>query len=246
MMNQAEWLTCADPAQMLAYATRCPVSDAVPFAWPPSARKLRLFACACCRLVGVVDGEPIAECEAWADGGEPVKDSLRVCADPNAHTAAVVAAQERFGARFGDTPALQPAKAALLREIVGNPFRPVALPYVGARGRVNYRPGDPVRLDADAACPWLTPTVLALTGRIYEEHDFGLMPVLADALEDAGCTDASILNHLCGKRRCVGCLRKLFPYCVCGGTGWLPSDKHPVIGPHVRGCWAIDCILGKE
>ncbi len=42
------------------------------------------------------------------------------------------------------------------------------------------------------------------------------MPVLADALEDAGCADADILAH-------------------CRGHG-----------PHVRGCWVVDLVLGKE
>ena len=51
---------------------------------------------------------------------------------------------------------------------------------------------------------------------IYAERAFDRMPILGDALEDAGCTDAAILQH---------CRRD---------------------GQHVRGCWAIDCILGKS
>ncbi|HZY89356.1 MAG TPA: hypothetical protein VFE78_31325 [Gemmataceae bacterium] len=59
-----------------------------------------------------------------------------------------------------------------------------------------------------------TPSRLAQA--IYNERAFDLLPVLADALEDAGCTDADILGHLRGP------------------------------GPHVRGCWAVDLVLGKE
>ena len=51
---------------------------------------------------------------------------------------------------------------------------------------------------------------------IYDEEAFDRMPILADALEEAGCTDEAILNHL----------------------------RSP--GPHVRGCWALDLVLGKE
>jgi hypothetical protein len=51
---------------------------------------------------------------------------------------------------------------------------------------------------------------------MYESRDFAPMPVLADALEDAGCDAAELLGHLRGP------------------------------GPHVRGCWAVDLILGKQ
>jgi hypothetical protein len=55
-----------------------------------------------------------------------------------------------------------------------------------------------------------------LARSIYDEHRFVEMPILADALEEAGCTDPDILSH-------------------CRGPG-----------PHVRGCWPVDLILGKE
>ncbi len=66
---------------------------------------------------------------------------------------------------------------------------------------------------------WLTwehQTALSLAQQIYQEQAFSHLPVLADALEDAGCQETSILDHL------------RFP------------------GPHVRGCWALDLILGKK
>jgi hypothetical protein len=55
-----------------------------------------------------------------------------------------------------------------------------------------------------------------LAGAIYESRRFEDMPILADALEDAGCADLEILGH-------------------CRGTG-----------PHARGCWVLDLILGRE
>jgi hypothetical protein len=76
---------------------------------------------------------------------------------------------------------------------MGNPFRPVAL--------------NP---------EWLTPTVTALARGMYDSRDFGAMPILADALQDAGCDSEDILSH-------------------------CRSD-----GPHVRGCWVVDLVLGKD
>ena len=68
-------------------------------------------------------------------------------------------------------------------------------------------------LQVDAA--WLTPTVAALAKGIYDERAFDRLPILADALQDAGCDDDEILTH-------------------CRGAG-----------PHVRGCWVVDLVLGK-
>lgn len=63
---------------------------------------------------------------------------------------------------------------------------------------------------------WLTDTVIALAREMYESRDFSAIPILADALQDAGCDRADVLNH-------------------CRGPG-----------PHVRGCWVVDLVLGKE
>jgi hypothetical protein len=56
---------------------------------------------------------------------------------------------------------------------------------------------------------------LSLARQMYESRDFSSMPILADALQDAGCDNDDILNH-------------------CRGPG-----------PHVRGCWVVDLVLGK-
>ncbi|WP_081471938.1 hypothetical protein [Gemmata obscuriglobus] len=82
--------------------------------------------------------------------------------------------------------------ANLVRCVLGNPFRPAAF-----------------------APEWRTDTVRALAARMYESRDFSAMPILADALQDAGCDSDDILNH-------------------CRG-----------LGPHVRGCWVVDLVLGK-
>ena len=82
----------------------------------------------------------------------------------------------------------------ILRDIFGNPFRPVAF--------------DPA---------WRTETAVLLARGMYESRDFGAMPILADALQDAGCENEQILNH-------------------CRYTKQL----------HVRGCWVVDLALGKS
>jgi hypothetical protein len=84
----------------------------------------------------------------------------------------------------------------LLRDIFGNPFRTVTL--------------DPAWL------AWNGGTVRKLAQAVYDDRAFDRLPILADALEDAGCTDGEILAH-----------------CRSGGE-------------HVRGCWVVDLLLGKE
>ncbi len=81
----------------------------------------------------------------------------------------------------------------LLHDIFGNPFRPVRFPP-----------------------EWRTDTVLGLARQMYESRDFSAMPILADALQDAGCDNDHMLDH-------------------CRGPG-----------PHIGGCWVVDLVLGKE
>jgi hypothetical protein len=58
--------------------------------------------------------------------------------------------------------------------------------------------------------------VVVLAQELYDSRDFSHAPLLADVLEDAGCTDAQLLDHLRGS------------------------------GPHARGCWAVDLFLAKS
>ena len=84
-------------------------------------------------------------------------------------------------------------QAVLLRDTFGNPFRSA--------------PVDPA---------WRTPTATAIAQSIYDERRFRDLPILADALEEAGCTNHEVLRHC----------------------------REP--GEHVRGCWVVDLVLGKE
>jgi hypothetical protein len=81
----------------------------------------------------------------------------------------------------------------MLRDIFGNPFRPVA-----------FSP------------EWRTDTAIALARTMYESREFSAMPILADALQDAGCDNTDILAHC--------------------------RDPKQV---HVRGCWVVDLVLGR-
>jgi hypothetical protein len=230
-MTEAEWLACTEPTKIIVYLRRKRVAG---------ARRLRLFACACCRRLWPWLEEPcrraVATAERQADG-QATRQELA-----DAHAAARRANRGRFdkrgwlygrgaegphgrvvakwaweaaegaarptGAVVGkvvfaaplcaaaggnETAADAVALTALLRDLFGNPFRPVAC--------------DPA---------WRTPTVRRLAEVIYEEGAFDRLPILADALEEAGCDNADILSHLRGP------------------------------GPHVRGCWLLDLLLNKE
>ena len=69
---------------------------------------------------------------------------------------------------------------------------------------------------ASSTVEWNHGTVARIAQAIHDERAFDRLPILADALEEAGCQDADILGHC----------------------------RHP--GPHVRGCWAVDLLLVKE
>src|SRR5262249_8615865 len=106
--------------------------------------------------------------------------------------------QALAGLRAAQQAAVEPAnerrsQARILFDIFGNPFHPVALGPAS-----------------------LKPTVVSLAQAIYDERAFDRLPILADALEDAGCNNADILNHC----------------------------RQP--GDHVRGCWVVDLVLGRE
>ena len=91
------------------------------------------------------------------------------------------------------SPAELAAQCGLLRCVFGDPFRPVTF--------------DP---------EWRTAAAVGLARSMYEARDFAPMPVLADALEDAGCDHPDVIGH-------------------CRGPG-----------PHVRGCWVVDLVRNKS
>jgi hypothetical protein len=223
-MTEAEWLTSDDPSAMLDF-WYFKLSDFDTYSNRPMCeRKLRLFAVSCCRNVwdhfnetlqqvietgedyadGRVTEEVAAEaCDvALSEGGGDIDRldefssaalyTVHPCVEPDDIlyiTRDGVAYHTRLVERDSDR------QAHLARDIFGNPFRHVAF--------------DP---------SWLTNNVRALAQAIYADRAFDRMPILADALEDAGCTNQDILEH-------------------CRGGGG---------GEHVRGCWVIDLLLAKN
>lgn len=229
-MDEAEWLTSSDPRRMLSA-----LGDRA------GGRKLRLVACACVRRLWPVlydhrsracveHGEGFAEGQVGGDllpplsrGGHAAADAAavqislgaawhaaraaaRTCAQPMRANVVNMVAQECATAAWGEDgprladPAEHPgerrAQAALLREIVGNPFRAVAV--------------------SAAVRHWNDGTVVKLAEAIHATGRYGDLPLLHDALLDAGCEEDDILAHC---RAADG---------------------------HVKGCWVIDLILGKK
>jgi hypothetical protein len=232
-MTEAEWLAATAPWAMLEFLEGTGRGP---------DRKLRLFAAACCRRIWrlVTDARSrraVEAAEAYADAridGRQLQSAAEAASaatagpyddsphgQQGAHLHARMAAmwaamdpispEEVANRTFGatvcdpDDPEEEEApQAGLLRDIFGNPFdrtpdlRPDWLRWNGGV----------VRTLAETAYQHRTMPA----GRLKRQR----LALLADALEDAGCSDAELLSHL----------------------------RSP--GPHVRGCWALDLVLGKE
>jgi hypothetical protein len=221
-MTEADWLACTAPEPMLEFL----------YSRERNERKLRLFVCVCCRRIWHLlhnrSQDFLEVSERYLDGLIDRRELVRASRlhsefihDLIPHTSTHIAATIVGGiAETGGAWALAwnavsearqvlllhssgfdnsvecRAQAALLREIIGNPF---------SSSIINR-----------AILRWQDAIVPKLAGGLYDELDFDRLPILADALEEAGCTNTDILNHC----------------------------RQP--GEHVRGCWVIDLVLGKE
>jgi hypothetical protein len=213
-LTEAEWLRDANPMHRLAKLRG-----------HLRSRQFRLFACACCRRVwDQLDGpsrRAVEVAERFADGRATAKElaearpplvplmpswreAAHLACAPTAQiihcarlAAGCVANAELLGhADWRDRVAFSyRAINGLLRDIAGNPFRRPAL--------------SPAWLHAQDGA------AVKLAEAIYEGRAFDRLPILGDALEDAGCTDEDMLGH-------------------CRGGG-----------EHVRGCWVVDLVLGR-
>jgi hypothetical protein len=215
---EAEWLSGGDPQRMLDV-----------FIGRGRERKLRLFACACVRRVEefVADrrcrialevAEHFADDDAtWEElrvahhaareatrrfGGaqHPAEFAARDTAGIDAFAAARDAARTAAHAARAEAIAAMGAaeqdQCRILRDILGNPFRPPVIDPLWAH--------------------WNGDTVFRLAQAIYAGRRFEDLPVLADALEEAGCQEPALLAH-------------------CRGGG-----------EHFRGCWVVDAVLAKS
>jgi hypothetical protein len=232
-MTEDEWLTSEDPGLLLNYLW---------WGRPQGDRKWRLFAVACCRRVWhLMTGESrrraVEIAERFADGLASIEEleasradaestgvavfnrpsnrtiddyataaardvlepyprfvaqklcsTLQYIADPHMDFISDVSAPVRREQRF---------LADLVRDIFGDPFRHTSLP-------------------AQDILAWNDSTLLKIAEAIYAERAFDRMPILHDALLDAGCADEALLSHC----------------------------RNPE--GHARGCWGLDAILGKS
>jgi hypothetical protein len=245
MTTGVEWLACTDP-HLLLEGVHGRVSD----------RKLRLFAAACCRRVwGLLPSgrsrRAVEVCERHADG-EAADDDLRAAYAPAAWLEdtvvppwAVTVAAEAAAANAAYHQAAEAAvRASLwaLDAVAGTAADAVADPPCSPEsGRVGdrwFQTFQAARLAekqaqcrvlrciiGDPFCPvrarrswlaWHGGAVGKLARTLYEGRRFADLGVLADALEEAGCAEPALLAHC----------------------------REP--GPHARGCWALDVLLGFE
>lgn len=196
-MTEAEWLECKAPWSMLLYAR-----DVV----RASDRTCRLFIAAywAVKARGLAKKErliaqrQLVATEHWADTGRLPKGQRE------SRSEAVIFHNRNARTAFMICVPVYPVPTAgrgafkhvpcLLHDIFGNPFRPFTF-----------------------ASEWRTDTATAIAAQMYESRDFSAMPILADALQDAGCDSDDILSHC--------------------------RDPQQI---HVRGCWVVDLVLGKE
>ena len=261
-MTEEEWLACAEPQEMLAF-----LGDG----GRAGEKQLRLFACACCRLVWPLlreESQLAVQSAEWRAEGRIAANELatayataeRACQSLPLRTwedqaTADACEAVRYAASSGAAwPWAGDRAVAEMGHLVPGPGSPGVFPpeydpiyaahmagtsvakaaaYAGKAGRdflaAKQREcdllrdifGNPFRpVSVSPTCR--TPHVVALAQAAYEQRvlpaghlDPARLAVLADALEEAGCADAGLLGHLRSQ------------------------------GPHVRGCWALDMILGK-
>jgi hypothetical protein len=206
-VSEREWLTSKDPDPL------------IPYQGDPNTPQALAVTVACCeRLRGLLPQPAVAWLNAATDvlaGNRPAKELIRLEGGVwgslwdeydrarGRRRGQFHALIDLFGASCKEGVQSEPGKvaraekavqAAIVRDVYGNPFRPVAF--------------DP---------SWRTSTAVSLARQMYEAREFSAIPILADALQDAGCENDDILKHC--------------------------RDPH---GVHVRGCWVLDLVLGKE
>ncbi|HEY7423826.1 MAG TPA: hypothetical protein VH682_06225 [Gemmataceae bacterium] len=222
-MTDQEWLTCTDLNVMLGFLHG-----------KASDRKLRLFAVGCCRQIwrqikSHACQQAVESSELFADGLLDDK-RLRNAERRVAEEASLLMSEASLMMRLAKYAQRDAARAVV--EVARKRLNPAGVAYLAAEA-MRFAPGrakdqcsllrdlfpKPFRWVPSVNPTWLTwhdYTILKLAQAIYDERDFVHLPILADALEEAGCDNADILNHC----------------------------RQP--GEHVRGCWVVDLLLDKS
>lgn len=254
-MTEADWVRSTRTNQMLRFLIGADgrVQDIQDFpACKGGDRKLRLFACACyhrirCWLPDSIADAAVQVAERYADGEVEEKELQDAERRVRAISDELEPTWRR--SRGAERSALAPTHTALSLALVITWKEPQKAAYYGSsnaslgvasianpdvgtsdagfgtsqlaeersqcdllRDIFGAQPFRPLRVKPE----WLSADTLALATAIYSDRAFDRMPILADALEEAGCDDRDVLAH-------------------CRGDG-----------PHVRGCWVVDLLLGKS
>ncbi len=239
-MTESEWLVSSDVTAMLRFVTENP--DHQDMTCCRSPRKLRLFACACCRAVW--DGVPCGRCQAIGFFAPPHEGSPTCpdchgtgrtggLTDHRSRRAVEVAERYADGLAWpgelteanqdAEGPPDPAARAAFwvssinggwITYFLNSMGHGPVLPSAAQTALLREVCGNPFKPLTPP--PWIPPDALATAAAVYERRAWDALPILADMLEDSGITDLALLAHLRGP------------------------------GPHVRGCWAVDLLLGKE
>jgi hypothetical protein len=217
-MIEVEWMNSNYPMGMVTHLGSA-----------ASERKLNLLAAACLRRIwhllpgprsrhtvevleryadGEASGEELASArqECWEDARlvdnpegdkHPSEVAIAAVNMDNILDILMTAAEATAWVKAGTPEAIsepeESEQCGVVREIFGNPFRQIAI-----------------------ASPWRTSTVVSVARSIYNDRAFDRLPILADALEDAGCADEDVLGHLRG------------------------------VGAHILECWALDLLLSRK
>jgi hypothetical protein len=234
-MTGEQWAESRDPRRMYTLAKLL-----VNLRLKKARRKLRLYACACCRqvwpLLGAEARSAVEASERFADG-EAAKDELLAAnkaarravprrppaAEERPHAAAREAAHAAVRASSAIRISTMAWSAAMLaRRAAGYSAEASRAAFLkhGSQQCDLLRDLFGNALRHTTILPswqsWRDGTLVKMAQAVYDDRRFSDLPIVADALEESGCSDSEMLTHLRGA------------------------------GLHVRGCWCLDLLLGKE